>query len=347
MVVRGERPIDVIVKRLRGAAKQRWLEKWARWIDKLLDDYDVEDIQAVLGIIDPWNLDELEKFLVRHCSGLVESECLDKIEKIIREKGYTKRLSQEIYESVMDYLQYVEKRPEIEYGLPWDIRVEIQRYREFPEMDRKRAYSIVYEFLRREGCEEDEARKIAEEIARTIPKLPPRQRAEVVERTVALARVAKQRTLDEWIKRRYKAEETKKEAKKDLESFVKKLYEILAPPTKVEVPVEKELYTMEVKFEELPKWQIEILKAQRTHYPWETKGVIITWAEQRGLRPYTVDKIKYYDLVGLVVVYYPRQKPTRCWIKRDRVWIFEGCDKPVVAYLPLPDERICYIAEYR
>jgi len=305
--------IESIAGFLKGIAKEKWLEKWARWIDELLDVYGVEDVQEVLGISDPWNLNELEQFLIEHCSGLVESECFDKIEQMIKEKGYTKELTKEATQQIEDYLKSIEKAPEIVYGLPWDIQVEVQKYRARPEIDGNKAYSIVYEFLKREGVEESEARRIAEEIASTIPKLKPEKRAEVVTNVVAMVRLAKQATLDKWMKREARAREVKQSAASELRQFVEEIYSIVAPRREVRIPEEK-LISLEIPFEQLPRYGITITEAQRTKYPWETIGVITTWAFQNGMRSERVDKIVYMDLIGTVVIYYPLQKPTKCYL---------------------------------
>jgi arginyl-tRNA synthetase len=112
----------------------------------------------------------------------------------------------------MDYVKSVERKPELLYGLPTDVRSEVERFRAKPELDGAKAYQLVYNFLISEGVEPEEARKVAEEIAKTIPKLPPKDRAKVVEDVVGVVKLAKQRTLDYYTRREAKAKEVVKEA---------------------------------------------------------------------------------------------------------------------------------------
>lgn len=313
--------IERIISFLKGIAKENWLSKWARWIDELLDTYRVEDVQDVLGITDVWNFNELEQFLLEHCSDLVESECFDKIEQMIREKGYTKELTKEATQQIEDYLKSIEKAPEILYGLPWDIQAEISKYRAKPEMDHARAYNIVYEFLRREGVDESEARRIAEEIASTIPKLKPEKRAEVVTNVVAMVRLAKQTTLNRFAKAETKAREVKAKAVRDVEESVKLIH---------------------IPFSELPKYVRMVLEARNTRTPSDTIRAIEQWARSQGfhhvLVPYTLSG---YDLTDIVIVYYPDKKPSICAVSRDNTWVLLGCDQPIIAYqIDLENRRV-------
>jgi hypothetical protein len=212
LAVRRERPIREIVETLRGIAKTNWLNKWARWLDQLLDTYDVEDPTEVLGIPDVYDIDKLESVLLEFCSDLTESECLKQIEKMIREKGYRRKVTKEVVESVMDYLKSVEKKPELLYGFPTDIRAEIEKIRARPELDGTKAYEIVFNFLTREGVDPEDAKKIAEEIARTIPKVSPYRRAEVLEDVMTITRLARQRLITEYAKREAKAKEVVEKA---------------------------------------------------------------------------------------------------------------------------------------
>ena len=207
MAVRRERPIKEIVETLKGIAKTSWLNKWARWLDQLLDVYDVEDPTEVLGIPDVYDVEKLESLLLEYCSDLVEGECLKQIEKMIREKGYRRKVTEEVVESVMDYIKSVEKKPEVIYGFPWEIRSEIEKIRARPELDGVKAYEIVYSFLIREGVEPEEAKKVAGEVAKTIPKISPERRADFISSIAVMARTTRQRVLTELAKREEKAKE--------------------------------------------------------------------------------------------------------------------------------------------
>jgi len=213
LAVRQEKPVDVIAEELRGVAKESWLNKWSRWLDQLLDVYGVED-PAEIGITDPQDLEKLEEFLVERCSGLTESECIKELEREIREKGYRRKVTEEVVESVMDYLKSVESKPELLYGLPSDIRAEVERFRSRPELDGTKAFNLIYEYLVREGVDPEEAKKIADEVAKTIPKVSPLKRVEILEDVMKITRLAKQRTLDYYVRRESKAKEVVKEVEK-------------------------------------------------------------------------------------------------------------------------------------
>jgi len=215
-----ERTIGETINLLRGIAKTRWLEKWSRWISELLDNYDVEDPAEVLGFPDIHNLDKVQSFLIKSCRNETESGCLQQIEKMIREKGLKKKINEEIGESISDYLRSIEQRPEISYGFPWDIRAEIDRFRMRPELDGNKAYDLVYNFLVREGVDPEEARKIAEEIKSTIPKVPIAKRPDVIETSIVVAKIAKQRTLIDYAKKQSKASKIIEKARKSLNERV-------------------------------------------------------------------------------------------------------------------------------
>ena len=216
--VREEKPVDYIAKNLWGVAKQRWLEKWSKWIVRLLKTYNVEDVQKALGIIDPTDLDELEKFLIEHCSGLTEGECLDRIRDMIRKQGYRENVTEEMIESMMDYYESVKNKPEILYGFPPMIAAEIEELREHPERNHEAAYRVVYEFLINEGVDREEAERVARDIARTIPRIPKEDRAVLWSQILHVAKVTKQKKLDEFMKRDEEAKKIVEEAKKDLRS---------------------------------------------------------------------------------------------------------------------------------
>jgi len=348
--------IERIIDFLRGAAKQRWLEKWARWIDKLLDNYDVEDVQEVLGISDVWDLESLEKLLYEHCHGLTEEECFKKIEEMIREKGYTQKLTEEIAQNMMNYINELMKRPEEVYALPWQIRSEIQEIRARPEMDGAKVFKLVYDYLVSEGVEPEEARKVAQEIAATIPKIPPAQRPQVVETAVKRVGLLKQIVLDRWLKARKKAEQIVAAAVEDIGSTTEQLISQAAAPAVAPTPTPTITYPtppptriVEVAFDQLkPRFNIDILPAQRTWRTEETVNVIRNWARYSlRLNPVPKPEISFYDLVGMTVVFYPTQKPEKCYIETDEKMTFKGCDKPVIAYFPYYEGGELWIAVYQ
>jgi len=211
-----ERTIGETIDLLKGIAKTRWLEKWSRWISELLNNYDVEDPTEVLGFPDVHDLGKIQSFLIELCRKETESECLQLIEEMIREKGFKKKINEEISESISDYLKSIEQKPEILYGFPWDIRTEIGMLRSRPELDGNKAYDLIYNFLVREGVDPDEARKIADEIRSTIPKVPIAKRPDVIETSMVVAKIVKQRTLMDYAKKQSKATKIIEKARKSL-----------------------------------------------------------------------------------------------------------------------------------
>jgi len=220
LVEKRERTIREAIDTLVGIAKTRWLEKWSRWINELLSNYDIEDPADVLGFHDIYDLDKIQSFLKGLCSDLIESECLNQIEKMIREKGFKKKINEEIGESISDYLKSIEQRPEVLYGFPASIRAEVDRFRMRPELDGNKAYDLIYNFLVSEGVDPEEARKIADEIKKTIPKVPVSKRPDVIETSIIIGKISKQRVLDDYAKKQSKATKIVERAKKSLNERV-------------------------------------------------------------------------------------------------------------------------------
>ena len=215
--VRERRTIEEISKQLYGAAKERWLEKWIKWIDKLFHDYDIkEDPEALLGIRDIHDPAQIESFLLEHYRDLTEDEALTKIREMLRERGYKENVTDEMLDSMLDYWESVKYRPEITYALPYNVRSEVEELREHPELDSNRAYKLVYDFLTSEGVEHKEADRIAKEIAASIPKMKPEDRKVLYSQLVHVAKLAKQTSLTQFLNLDRKAEETAKQAREDL-----------------------------------------------------------------------------------------------------------------------------------
>ncbi|MEM1606174.1 MAG: hypothetical protein QXW41_08030 [Fervidicoccaceae archaeon] len=160
------RKIEDLIESLVGAAKEAWLKKWSNWIESLFDAYDIED-PKVLG----YSPDVLEDFLLEYCHGLTESECVDRIERLIREYGGRKKL-EKIGEALEDYINYVERSPRgfcAKYGFPSDVCDKLLELRSNPCLDRDKARDVLRVFLTevagldREYVEVN-ARRIAEEL---------------------------------------------------------------------------------------------------------------------------------------------------------------------------------------
>ena len=176
--VREERPVDEILESLTGAPRERWLEKWMRWIENLIHHYHIDP--AEIGY-DP---ELIEDFLVEHCSGLVESECLGKVEELIREKGGRKTV-EEIAEEWKDYMEMHFRKPDRiceEYGFDAETCRTVLEIKENPCRDHRKlkevlASYIKYYFERMYNDEippeidvDKEAERIAREILPSIPK---------------------------------------------------------------------------------------------------------------------------------------------------------------------------------
>ena len=200
--VKAEKPVDVILKELVGIAKENFLEKWRRWIEELILTYNLEDPKEI-----GYDPDTIEDFLKRWCSGLVESECLDRIRTLIIEHG-GRRLASEIANAMYDYYEYMKKDPRslcMELSLDTETCDEILRIRENPCLDRDRAYKILKAFMVRWGVPEEvadeEARRISTEIIPEVKCLPWDQVVRTAQSMLREERISRYRTLEEFFKR--------------------------------------------------------------------------------------------------------------------------------------------------
>lgn len=209
--------VEAILARLRGAARRTWLEKWARWVSELLRVYGIED-PHVIGMedVDPENV---ERLIREHCHGLTESECFDRIESLVREKGATKAITEEVVDDIRDYIDYMEKVG----WLPPEIRTKVQYFREHPWENHERVYSMVRDFLIKQGVEPAEAEVLATEVSLLIPRIDMKRRAEVLEAIMRRVPLARQQALDKWMKRVEKAEEQAREIKREISETEKEL----------------------------------------------------------------------------------------------------------------------------
>jgi len=210
------RSIKEISETLVGAAKESWLRKWSKWMREIAESYGVEDPEVVFGIRDLDDPRQVEGFLLEHFQDLTEDEALRKIREMLRERGYTENVTEEMIESMIDYWESVKDRPEIHYALPYEIQSEVEELREHPELDSGRAFKVVYDFLISEGASEEEARKVAEDIARSIPAIPKEARQVLWTQLFHVAKATKQRTLDEFMAMDKRAEKVEEEARRDI-----------------------------------------------------------------------------------------------------------------------------------
>jgi len=214
--VRLEKPVDVIASTLVGAARDKWLGKWCRWLSELVRRFNVEDVQQALGVYSVSDPSSVERLLLEHCRGLTEGECLSKITSMLREQGYRENVTEEMIESMLDFAKTVEHYPEIQYALPSDIVAEIGRLRAHPELDHESAYKLVYEFLTGEGVEHEEADRIAKEIAKSIMRAPPERRKVYYAYAIHNAKQVKHERLDKFMRMEREAREVAEKAKEDM-----------------------------------------------------------------------------------------------------------------------------------
>jgi len=206
------RTIKEISETLVGAAKESWLRKWGRWLRELADSYNVEDPEVVFGIRDLDDPRQVESFLLEHFLDLTEDEALRKVREMLKQRGYVENVTEEMIESMIDYWESVKDRPEIQYALPYAVQSEVEELREHPELDRGRAFKVVYDFLVKEGASEEEARRVAEEIAASIPEMPVERREALWSQLLHVAKVTKQKKLTEFMRMDEEAARVEKEA---------------------------------------------------------------------------------------------------------------------------------------
>ncbi len=167
-----EKPVDELLDELSGAAKQTFLEHKAKYIELLLSNYHLDP--AEIGY-DPEHVDD---FLREHCSGLVWSECLDEIEKLIKESGGRKKVeewAEEIGQSIEDMARQM---TQIDYyckswGLDSETCDTLKKIERNPCLDTQLAEKVLTQFFRNtEEVGWEEAVKIVKEyIERQLRKL--------------------------------------------------------------------------------------------------------------------------------------------------------------------------------
>jgi hypothetical protein len=141
---RREETVLEIVDRLAGAALDRFLDKWVRWITKMLPP----DVDPALVIGEPRvTRSTVLKLFKIHCPDLTQSECYDKLVEVFLHSKVTKR-------SVFDpvFIKDFEKKATISatisriLNLDWEVNPTVadQLYRAiFEEMDVSKACELI------------------------------------------------------------------------------------------------------------------------------------------------------------------------------------------------------------
>jgi len=97
------RTVDTLLEELRGAARESFINKWAKIIEGIISRYSIDP--ARIG----YRRDLVEDFLLEHCSGLDEAECYGAIEDLVVKAGGRKSIEQ-IADEYEDYARYLEEK---------------------------------------------------------------------------------------------------------------------------------------------------------------------------------------------------------------------------------------------
>ena len=187
-----ERSIGEILGGLRGAARQAWLDKWRRLLQRLLDTYGVDEQE--LGV-DLSRDESLEYFLREWCLDLTEPECAGKVRELVEQRG-VKTAEQLAYEAAMGELErYEREMGKIDralrlFKLPLDLTPDeadtlLEIYRN-PEWDGEEVEGLVRRVAERLGYGPEEASKLAAAARRVVEERAARVERSARGPTVAL-----------------------------------------------------------------------------------------------------------------------------------------------------------------
>ncbi|GAY26547.1 hypothetical protein ATG_17510 [Desulfurococcaceae archaeon AG1] len=165
-----DRPVDEILRELRGAARDTFLNHKALYIESLLSAYHLDP--ARIG----YRRDLIEDFLIEHCSGLTVNECFAKIERMVREAGGRRKLedlADTLAKSIEDMARAM-TRIDIycsSWGLDRDTCDELRKVERDPCLDGQVVRRVLTGYFRSLGATEAEYRGAVEEAANYIESL--------------------------------------------------------------------------------------------------------------------------------------------------------------------------------
>ena len=191
------------MKELKGIALSNWKMKWVRIVNDMMKIYGVDDY-AILGFSDPYDPDEVMRWLLERCHGLTESECIDKIADELKSMGDKRELDEalETYMSELERWEREEKKFKqvasllgIPADLPPQVIDQLLQIIENPELDSGIIYSIIKKELEELGWPEGEAERLARKSAEVIDNLlrKKRERATTVAHWTQVLRVDRRR----------------------------------------------------------------------------------------------------------------------------------------------------------
>lgn len=117
--------VDQKLRRLRGAPRQKYIEKWEKWLREILGDRYRDEVG-----------EDIEGFLLEHCSGLDDGECYSHIN--LRYTG--KARETDYYEQICRYQQALAN----ELG----VSSAIEALRKMEETDDPDTIAVLDEFIR-------------------------------------------------------------------------------------------------------------------------------------------------------------------------------------------------------
>lgn len=212
---------------LKPLVREKKLQKWVGIVNKLLEAYNVEDPQEV-GLYNPYDPEEVYRFLLEYCHGLTESECYNRIEEEIAKHGMKEwEVSKRHLMEELDRLEAEAKEIELavkRYRLPVDVSPDVaellNQIYEKPDLNHDTVYDTVRLYLTQDlGWPEEEAEEVA------------RKAAEVIDR-VAKGE-ARPFVLAHWLEvMNYDYSRVRKSRKKEIEQARKLFRELVKPAGK-------------------------------------------------------------------------------------------------------------------
>jgi len=305
-------------KKLRTREFRRLKERLYKIVMKLVTNYDIEDIQE-LGLPPNPTPDDIYKWSLNYCHGLVFSECITKLEQEIAKHGYKQLIAENVKYLRREIRDMEKKAKELEklariFKLPVDIdeytAQQLEELYKNPEMDHQTVKTIIYSYLKNLGYNDSEALQLAEESAKVIDKLVEKKyRHYATAEWTQILRTATKRAEYTYKKKR---EKTLKWLQKFIEKNIeeKGIYSL----------TELELLGFNVKQPEVAENIIEAENILLTKYNAE-KAIIGSPATLIYFNPNTFCEAEK--------------------LKKPYAWIITKCNQPVLLY-KVKDGRVYY-----